>query len=42
MVILTVAWIDATRWFRLGRARALDASVRDYVTGARVRGEGVN
>ncbi len=42
VVILTVALIDATRVFRLSRALALDASVMDYVTVARVRGEGVN
>ncbi len=42
VVILTVALIDATRVFRLSRALALDASVMDYVSVARARGEGVN
>ncbi len=42
VVILTVAMIDATRVFRLSRALALDASVMDYVSVARARGEGVN
>ena len=41
VVILTVALIDATRVFRLSRALALDASVMDYVSVARARGEGV-
>ena len=42
VVILTVALIDATRVFRFSRALALDASVMDYVSVARARGEGVN
>ncbi len=41
VVILTVALIDATRVFRLSRALALDASVMDYVSVARARGEDV-
>ena len=41
VVLLTVALIDATRVFRLSRALALDASVMDYVSVARARGEGV-
>ncbi len=43
VVIFTVAMIDATRVFRLSRARALalDASVMEYVNVAEARGEGV-
>ena len=39
VLIVTIAFIDSTRVFRVARALAMDIVVQDYIEAARVRGE---
>ena len=41
VLIVTVAFIDATRVFRVARALAMDIVVQDYLEVAKLRGEGL-
>ncbi|MGE3148399.1 MAG: ABC transporter permease [Pseudorhodoplanes sp.] len=41
VLVTTIVILDATRFFRLARAVAMDIVVMDYVEAARVRGEGL-
>ncbi len=41
VLILTLAFIDGTRVFRLARAVAVDLNVMEFVEAARLRGEGI-
>ena len=42
VLIVTVAFIDSTRVFRVARALAMDIVVQDYIEAARLRGEHFN
>ena len=39
-MIVTIAFIDSTRVFRVARALGVDIVVQDYIEAAKVRGEG--
>jgi peptide/nickel transport system permease protein len=41
VLVLTLAFIDGTRVFRLARAVAVDLNVMEFVEAARLRGEGI-
>ena len=41
VLVLTIAFLDSTRVFRLARALAMNLSVLEYVEAARLRGEGI-
>ncbi len=41
VLVVTLAFIDATRVYRVARALGMDIVVQDYVEAARVRGEGL-
>ncbi len=42
VLIVTIAFIDSTRVYRVARALAMDVVVQDYIEAARLRGEGFN